>query len=80
MVAALRESEQGSWDSDFRFPDLRPSCDHQTTMNLDSYTRLNPYSDEEKGENNEENKKSVFIATGISAAISLLVFLAWSRT
>ncbi|KAK0641363.1 hypothetical protein B0T16DRAFT_461436 [Cercophora newfieldiana] len=43
-------------------------------MNLDSYTRLNPYSDEEKGETSEVKGNTILIAAGISSA---LAFVAW---
>lgn len=50
-------------------------------MNLDSYTRLNPYSDDEKHGDREtrEGDHRLAIACGVVAALMITGAWAWSR-
>jgi hypothetical protein len=50
------------------------------TMNLDSYTRLNPYSDEEKGDDTDYTGTTILMAAGISSVVAFVFVLAMSRT
>jgi hypothetical protein len=49
-------------------------------MNLDSYTRLNPFSDGEKGEETEVSGRAILVAAGIGSVVAFVVVLALSRT
>jgi hypothetical protein len=49
------------------------------TMNLDSYTRLNPFSDEEKSEETEISGRAILMAAGISSVVAFVVVMALGR-
>ena len=50
-------------------------------MNLKSYTGLNPYCDDDKGERTDAKKdNTMVIAVGTVVGVAFMFGLAWSRT
>jgi len=48
-------------------------------MNLDSYTRLNPYYDDEKEESRTGGSKSLAITCATLATMGVVAVLMWSK-
>lgn len=50
-------------------------------MNIDSYTRLNPYYEDEKDQTaDQKGDNTAIIALGVVVALGIIFVLAWSRT